>query len=203
MLSWLDLGGCAKTPWRRLSGGEQQRVSLALALVPQPEVLFLDEPTAGVDPVGRRVIRTVVTEARDRGVSVLLTTHELADAERSPTASSSSARAVSSRRARSPSCTASSATTFVSTAGLDLVDLSAALGADVAEIAPGEYRVHRDLDPSGTEALVAHLSAHGAPLVSLRHGTTLEDRYIQLVGDAAATAAPAHGEPPRTRGRRR
>jgi ABC-2 type transport system ATP-binding protein len=203
LVELLDLGGCAKTPWRRLSGGEQQRVSLAIALLPQPEVLFLDEPTAGVDPVGRRVIRTVVTEARDRGVSVLLTTHDLADVE----AVADSVVVISSGRVVATGSvaelTASSATTFVSTAGLDLVDLSAALGADVAEIAPGEYRVHRDLDPSGTEALVAHLSAHGAPLVSLRHGTTLEDRYIQLVGDAAATAAPAHGEPPRTRGRRR
>ena len=72
----------ARTPWRRLSGGEQQRLSLALALVGRPEAVFLDEPTAGVDPQGRLAIRTVIAELRAAGVCVLLTTHELEEAER-------------------------------------------------------------------------------------------------------------------------
>jgi ABC-2 type transport system ATP-binding protein len=76
------VGATARTPWRRLSGGEQQRLSLALALIGRPEVLFLDEPTAGVDPHGRQVIRTVVAELRAAGACVLLTTHELDEAER-------------------------------------------------------------------------------------------------------------------------
>ncbi|HEX9969340.1 MAG TPA: ABC transporter ATP-binding protein, partial [Acidimicrobiales bacterium] len=75
-------GSSLRTPWRRLSGGEQQRVSLALALVGRPEVAFLDEPTAGVDPHGRAVVRSVVASLRDEGVCVLLTTHELDEAER-------------------------------------------------------------------------------------------------------------------------
>ena len=76
------VGATARTPWRRLSGGEQQRLSLALALIGRPEVVFLDEPTAGVDPHGRQVIRAVVAELRAAGVCVLLTTHELDEAER-------------------------------------------------------------------------------------------------------------------------
>jgi ABC-2 type transport system ATP-binding protein len=72
----------AATPWRHLSGGEQQRLSLALALVGRPQVAFLDEPTAGVDPEGRLAIRAVVADLRAQGVCVLLTTHELAEAEK-------------------------------------------------------------------------------------------------------------------------
>jgi ABC-2 type transport system ATP-binding protein len=76
------VGTVARTPWRRLSGGEQQRLSLALALIGRPEVVFLDEPTAGVDAHGRQIIRSVVRDLRAAGVCVLLTTHELDEAER-------------------------------------------------------------------------------------------------------------------------
>ena len=66
-----------------MSGGEQQRLSLALALVGRPDVLFLDEPTAGVDPEGRIAVRDDHRRpARPRGICVVLTTHELAEAER-------------------------------------------------------------------------------------------------------------------------
>ena len=80
--TWSASATSGARPWRRLSGGEQQRLSLALALVGRPEVLFLDEPTAGVDPEGRIVVRDLIAAQRDRGLCVLLTTHELAEAER-------------------------------------------------------------------------------------------------------------------------
>src|SRR5579863_10489169 len=67
LLDVVGLGSAARTPWRHLSGGEQQRLSLALAVVGRPEVVFLDEPTAGVDPQGRLTVRRVITELRDRG----------------------------------------------------------------------------------------------------------------------------------------
>jgi ABC-2 type transport system ATP-binding protein len=82
LLDLVRLREVAGTPWRHLSGGEQARLSLALALVGRPEVVFLDEPTAGVDPEGRLGVREVITNLRERGVCVLLTTHELAEAER-------------------------------------------------------------------------------------------------------------------------
>ncbi len=82
LLELVGLRAAARTPWRRLSGGEQQRLSLALAIVGRPEVVFLDEPTAGVDPEGRITVRRVITELRHRGACVVLTTHELPEAER-------------------------------------------------------------------------------------------------------------------------
>ena len=82
LLDLVGLRSVAATPWRHLSGGEQQRLSLALALVGRPEVAFLDEPTAGVDPEGRLAVRAVVAGLRDKGVCVVLTTHELGEAEK-------------------------------------------------------------------------------------------------------------------------
>src|ERR1035437_8285189 len=82
LLTLLDLGRCARTPWRRLSGGEQQRTLLALALLGRPRVLVLDEPTTAVDPEGRQVIRDLIQSERDRGCALLVTTHELTEAER-------------------------------------------------------------------------------------------------------------------------
>jgi ABC-2 type transport system ATP-binding protein len=73
LLDLVGLRSVAATPWRHLSGGEQQRLSLALALVGRPEVAFLDEPTAGVDPEGRIAVRAVVAGLRERGVCVVLT----------------------------------------------------------------------------------------------------------------------------------
>ena len=82
LLDLVGLRAVAGTPWRHLSGGEQQRLSLALALVGRPEVAFLDEPTAGVDPEGRIAVRAVVAGLKERGVCVVLTTHELGEAEK-------------------------------------------------------------------------------------------------------------------------
>ena len=77
----LGLGRAAATPFKRLSGGEQQRTLLALALVGRPELVFLDEPTAGLDPQSRRAVWELLRELRGAGVTVLLTTHYLEEAE--------------------------------------------------------------------------------------------------------------------------
>jgi ABC-2 type transport system ATP-binding protein len=72
----------AASPWRRLSGGERQRFSLALALAAVPDVVFLDEPTAGVDLDGREAIRGIIASLAARGCCVMLATHDLDEAER-------------------------------------------------------------------------------------------------------------------------
>jgi len=70
-----------RTPWRRLSGGEKQRLNLALALVGNPKMLLLDEPTAGLDPSGQESLRLLLRELQQSDVTILLTTHDLDDAE--------------------------------------------------------------------------------------------------------------------------
>ena len=82
LLRAVDLTAKYKVTWRRLSGGERQRLSLALALAARPEVAFLDEPTSGVDVVGRDLIRGIVRNLADTGCAVVLATHELDEAER-------------------------------------------------------------------------------------------------------------------------
>jgi ABC-2 type transport system ATP-binding protein len=82
LLDELGLRSVASTSFRRLSGGERQRLSFALALVGRPDVLILDEPTAGMDPEARAVVRSRIAAERETGTAILVTSHELTDVER-------------------------------------------------------------------------------------------------------------------------
>ena len=180
------VGPVAKVAWRRLSGGEQQRLSLALALVGRPEVAFLDEPTAGVDPHGRVVIRDVVRSLASEGACVLLTTHELEEAERVAD------RVLIMHRGRLVASgppgelAGGGGVRFGAPPGLDVAALGAALGAVVAEEAPGAYRVvDMASSPRLVAALTAWLAERGVVLSDLRTGETLEDVFLRLTGDDA------------------
>mgnify|MGYP000365618046 CR=1 FL=1 len=82
LLEQLGLGDCADRYYLKLSGGQKQRLAIALALVGNPEILFLDELTTGLDPQARRAMWDLVRDIRQQGVTVFLTTHYMEEAER-------------------------------------------------------------------------------------------------------------------------
>jgi ABC-2 type transport system ATP-binding protein len=203
LLDLVGLRAVAATPWRHLSGGEQQRLSLALALIGKPEVAFLDEPTAGVDPEGRLAIRAVVDGLRDNGVCVLLTTHELTEAEKlaDRIVILSAGRVVREGTAHeltTAGASDSAVTTFGAPPGLDLSSLAVAVGrgARTAETAPGRYRVEvptpsgPGTSPAVTAAIATWLAERGAALTDLSTGRSLEDVYFDAVGEAPAAEGP-------------
>jgi tungstate transport system ATP-binding protein len=81
-LARVGLSHLAARPARRLSGGEQQRLALARAMAPGPEVLFLDEPTASLDPAATRAVESIVADIAASGTKVVMTTHDLGQARR-------------------------------------------------------------------------------------------------------------------------
>ena len=206
LLDLVGLRAVAATPWRHLSGGEQQRLSLALALIGRPEVAFLDEPTAGVDPEGRIAVRAVVAGLKEKGVCVLLTTHELGEAEKvaDRIVILSSGRIVLEGTPRELATAGGRATpvlTLGAPAGLDTAAWAAAVGGGtvVTETAPGRYRVEGPAvaGPAATAAVATWLAERGAALTDLVAGRTLEDVYFEAVG--AATAATTEPEETDTR----
>jgi tungstate transport system ATP-binding protein len=82
LLALVGLDGMAQRPARRLSGGEQQRLALARALARDPTVLFLDEPTASLDPAATKSVEDIIRAVAARGIKVVMTTHDLGEARR-------------------------------------------------------------------------------------------------------------------------
>jgi tungstate transport system ATP-binding protein len=82
LLDLVGLASLADRPARRMSGGEQQRIALARALARDPEILFLDEPTASLDPAGTKAIEDIIGAVSARGIKVVMSTHDLAEARR-------------------------------------------------------------------------------------------------------------------------
>jgi ABC-2 type transport system ATP-binding protein len=158
LLASLGLDEVRDTRYRSLSGGEKQRLALALALVGRPEVLFLDEPTAGLDPVARRTTWALLEERTRAGTTILLTTHLLDEAA-----------AVADRVA------------IIDRGRLRLIGTPAELTAGTE----GSVDVRiRPATPELLDALAEFVAERGATLEELRpSGATLEEVYLQLVDD--------------------
>ena len=201
LLEQVGLGQVAGTRVRRLSGGERQRLSLAIALVGEPEVLILDEPTAGMDPEARRSTRDLVASLRDEGRTILLTTHDLGDAERladrvailhggrivaddAPEALTTRGSAAIRFRLHAPPTPAA---VEALARRLHARDRGVELrSSEVGQAAGATFEVGPGAASADIVADVASWAAReGVLIVELRAGAaSLEERYLELTGDA-------------------
>ncbi|QFQ96439.1 ABC transporter ATP-binding protein [Streptomyces phaeolivaceus] len=184
----LGLGSCGRTTYRRLSGGQQQRLALAMAVVGRPELVFLDEPTAGLDPQARRATWELVRDLRGDGVSVILTTHHMDEAEQlADDVAIIDAGKVIAQGTPEELCRGGAENTlrFTGRPALDVASLLKALPADstAAELTPGAYRVTGKIDPQLLATVTSWCAQHGVmpDRISVeRH--TLEDVFLELTG---------------------
>ncbi|MCZ7413610.1 ABC transporter ATP-binding protein [Streptomyces sp. WMMC897] len=184
----LGLGSCGRTPYRRLSGGQQQRLALAMAVVGRPELVFLDEPTAGLDPQARRATWDLVRELRSDGVGCVLTTHfmdeaeELADAVAIIDGGRVIAHGTPEELCRGG---AENSLRFSGRPGLDLGSLLKALPPESAavELTPGAYRIQGTVDPQLIATVTSWCAQNGVlPDRIAVERRTLEDVFLDLTG---------------------
>ncbi|WP_461021424.1 ABC transporter ATP-binding protein [Thalassiella azotivora] len=186
----LGLTAFARTSVRRLSGGQRQRVALAAALVGRPRLVFLDEPSAGLDPQSRHVVHDVVRDLCADGVAVVLTTHDMDEAARlaSTVVIVDAGRVVAAGSPAELTGAAGGATLRFDTAPhLDLAALRRALptGVQVDETRAGHYVVTGDVDPQAVATVTSWCAAHGLMPAQLSVGrTSLEDVFLDLTGRA-------------------
>lgn len=188
LLDTLGLTDAARTTYRRLSGGQQQRLALACAIVGRPELVFLDEPTAGMDAHARLVVWELIDALRRDGVTVVLTTHQLKEAEEladqiviidrgAPVASGTPAELMRSG--------AEDQLRFTAPRRLDLALLVAALpeGYRATEPSPGEYLVEGKIDPQVLATVTSWCARLNILATDLRvENRSLEDVFLDLTG---------------------
>ena len=188
LLDRVGLADVAATPVRRLSGGQKQRLSLALALVGRPELVFLDEPTAGMDPQARRGTWELVAQLRADGVSVVLTTHFLDEAEHladTVFVIDSGRLVASGSPAELARSGAEGQIRFRAVSGLRLSSLVEAmpLGTHALEESPGRYLVVGEVSPQLLASLTAWCAAQGVLAEQLSvERRSLEDVFLELTG---------------------
>ncbi|MDQ1511702.1 MAG: type transport system ATP-binding protein [Actinomycetota bacterium] len=201
MLDLVGLRETVATPVRRLSGGQAQRLSLACALIGRPRVVFLDEPTAGMDPHARATTWELVRSLRERGVTVLLTTHAMDEAEtlcdRVAIITTGRLAALGSphdltRRA------AVDEIAFVADPGLDVAILAKALGLDegtAIETRAGEYLVRAAGTPARIADLACFLRDRDITMAALQSGRrSLESVFLQITAEASVPEQSAFGD---------
>jgi ABC-2 type transport system ATP-binding protein len=188
LIERLGLSAAARTPVRRLSGGQRQRLALAAALVGRPELVFLDEPTAGLDPQARRATWELLEQLRADGVTVVLTTHLMDEVERLAdhvVIVDHGRLVVEGSPAALTSDGAAGIVQFDGPPGLNVQSLASALPgtATVTEVGAGRYLVDGAVTPELLAALTAWCASHGVLAQGLQVGRrTLEDVFLELTG---------------------
>lgn len=190
LIERVGLTDAVKTRCRRLSGGQKRRLALAVALVGNPSLVFLDEPTAGMDPQARQVTWEIIRALKRNGVTVLLTTHLMDEAERlaDHVAIIDHGRLIAlDTPANMTGVQNANIVRFVAPAGLDCIQLAALPSAKKAEeVRAGSYLLETK-EAGNIPALLAELTAwlrdQGITLSELRvgHGS-LEDLFLRLTG---------------------
>ena len=188
LLAALGLTGSARTPYKHLSGGQQQRLSLAAAVIGRPDLVFLDEPTAGLDPQARHATWELIEGLRAAGTSVILATHYMEEAERLADAVVivDHGQVVASGPPAELTGSAGQLR-FRAEPGLDLGGLLAALppGAVAKESPAGHYLVEVTgrVDPQLIASVTAWCAEHGVLARDLQiESRTLEDLFLELTG---------------------
>ena len=190
LLDVVGLREAEHTLVRRMSGGQYQRLSLALALIGRPSLVFLDEPTAGLDPRARATTWDLVRELSDHGATVVLTTHAMDEAEQlcSRLAIVDHGRMVGyGTPAELTATAAAEETRFSAPPDLDRAGLAAALGLDAARVReprPGDYVVDVPATPTLIATLTAWLRDRDVTLGELHAGRgTLEEVFLRLTSE--------------------
>jgi len=187
LLERVGLTSAAKTRCRRLSGGQKRRLALAVALIGKPRLLFLDEPTAGMDPQARLATWEIIRELKQQGATVLLTTHLMDEAERlaDHVAIIDHGRLIALDTPQQMTGVQNATVVrFVATAGLDCAKLAALPSAKKAEeVRSGSYVIETESIPVLLAELTAWLRDNNITLSELRvgHGS-LEDLFLRLTG---------------------
>jgi len=185
LIDLLDLTSCATTPWRRLSGGEQQRTLLALALLGRPKALLLDEPTSAVDPEGRQVIRALLASERERGVALLITTHELVEAERSADRLVIMNEGTVVAQGTLEELAGDPVLIIEASGPIDADALTRRLSATVTTIDATSVSCAVANTPDTMAIITSYLAEQGVTLQGLRSRASLEERYLELVTKGA------------------
>lgn len=171
--------------WRKLSGGEQQRLSLALALAADPEVIFLDEPTSGVDIDGRDIIADIIRDLAARGTTVVLASHDMAEAEKVATHAVlfKSGQIIASGDITSL-LTSRKHLRFTSSEGIVPAELAVSIKSPVVAVGDGVYEVASEPTPQLMTRISQWLADNSHPLLGVDMGTeSLEDTYRRLTRD--------------------
>jgi ABC-2 type transport system ATP-binding protein len=186
LLERLGLSAHARTPYRRLSGGQQQRLSLAAAVIGRPELVFLDEPTAGMDPQARRACWDLVAALRESGVSVVLTTHFMDEAEKlSDHVVIIDHGRVVAEGTPAELTGAERQLRFRARPGLNLDELLSALpsGSAAKESPAGHYIIEGQVGPELLATVTAWCATEGVTTEDLSiERRTLEDVFLELTG---------------------
>ena len=184
LMERVGLTARSSSTWRRLSGGEQQRLSLALALAADPEVAFLDEPTSGVDIDGRDTIRDIITNLAAHGTTVVLASHDMAEAQKVAThAVLFKEGSVVASGEISMLLGARKRLRFTSSDAIDLVQLGGAAGSPAHHLGSGVYEIAAESSPRLVGRITQWLAEQQLPLLGIDMGNeSLEDAYRRFTG---------------------